>query len=291
MTEQKIFDSQFFKKLNTLRFSMNMRLSQGLSGIRKSSAKGSSVEFSDFREYMPGDDVRRIDWNAYGRMDRLFIKEFMEEKEAVFHIFIDTSKSMCFGEQPKSTMALRIAGALSYIILNNLDRVSVSAVKEDSLTVGKGLAGRKALQRILTELESFEFAGGTSLSQAIRSRDIRGKGVSVIISDFLDPAGIGEGVRYLKYKKQDIILIHIMAGEETDIRIEGTVDLRDMETGEKLRVTMSNTAIRNYTGRLKAFRQHMERISKKYQLQYLFVRSDEELEKVLLEGMKKFFVK
>ncbi len=287
MSEEKIFDTQFFKKLNTLRFSMNMRLSQGSNGIRKSSAKGSSVEFSDFREYMPGDDVRRIDWNAYGRMDRLFIKEFMEEKEAVFHIFIDTSKSMAFGEQPKATMALRIAGAFAYIILNNLDRVSVSAVKEDSLTVGKGMTGRKALQKILTELESFEFAGKTSLSQAIRSRDIHGKGVSVIISDFLDPAGIGAGIRYLKYKKQDIILIHVMAKEEMDIRIEGTVDLRDMETGEKLRVTMSNNAIRNYTGQLKAFRQHMEQISKKYQMRYLFVRSDEDLEKVLLEGMKK----
>ena len=115
--ESAIFDNAFFKKLNTLKMSLNMQLSQGMSGVRKSSAKGSSVEFSDFREYMLGDDIRRIDWNAYGRTDKLYIKQFMEEKEGIFRIFIDTSRSMCFGEASKSTMALQTAGELSYICL------------------------------------------------------------------------------------------------------------------------------------------------------------------------------
>ena len=117
-----VFDGEFFEKLNTLKMSLDMRLSQGLSGARKSSAKGVSVEFSDFREYVLGDDIRRIDWNAYGRSDKLYIKQFMEEKEGIFQIFVDTSRSMSFGEIPKAKMALQTAGALSYIILNNLDR-------------------------------------------------------------------------------------------------------------------------------------------------------------------------
>lgn len=96
--ESAVFDKGFFDKLNTLKMSLNMRLNQGMSGIRKSSAKGSSVEFSDFREYMMGDDIRRIDWNAYGRTDKLYIKQFMEEKEGIFQIFIDTKRSMEFGK-------------------------------------------------------------------------------------------------------------------------------------------------------------------------------------------------
>lgn len=289
--EEKIFDTEFFKKLNTLKLSLHMRLNQGMSGIRKSSTKGNSVEFSDFREYMPGDDVRKIDWNAYGRMDKLFIKEFMEEKEGIFYIFIDTSMSMSFGAASKSKMALQIAGALSYIILNNLDRVYINAVKEDSLMTGKGLTGRNAFRRILTDLEGFDFLGKTSLSQAIRSRDIRGNGVAIIISDFLDPLGIEDGIRYLKYKKQDVILIQILAKEETEIQMEGMVNLLDIETGENVKITMSKTAIQKYFEQLKALHSKLEQMSKRYQMQYLLVRSDESLEQVLLEGMNGWFRK
>lgn len=135
--ESAVFDKGFFDKLNTLKMSLNMRLNQGMSGIRKSSAKGSSVEFSDFREYMMGDDIRRIDWNAYGRTDKLYIKQFMEEKEGIFQIFIDTSRSMEFGKNPKSKMALQTAGALSYIILGNLDRVYINEMRENSITQEK----------------------------------------------------------------------------------------------------------------------------------------------------------
>ena len=103
--ETTVFDQEFFKKLNTLKMNLPMQLNQGMSGIRKSSAKGSSVEFSDFREYMLGDDIRRIDWNAYGRTDKLYIKQFMEEKEGIFQIFLDTSKSMVFGQVTKARTA------------------------------------------------------------------------------------------------------------------------------------------------------------------------------------------
>lgn len=286
---EKIFDGDFFEKLNTLRLSMNMRLNQGFSGARKSGAKGSSVEFSDFREYRPGDDVRRIDWNAYGRMDRLYIKEYMEEKEGCFHLFIDTSRSMCFGRAAKSTMALRIAGALSYIILNNLDRVYLHSMRADSLSGGSGLAGRNALPRILSGLEALEFGGRTALSGAIRSRDIRGRGMAVIISDFLDQDGIEEGLRYLKYKQQDIILIQILAEEETAIDLEGVVEFQDLETGEKIKITLTNQAVARYLDQLRQVRRQLEGLCRKYRLRFLSVGSNQPLDKVLLEGMRGFF--
>jgi uncharacterized protein (DUF58 family) len=198
-----------------------MRLSQGMSGIRKSSAKGSSVEFSDFREYMLGDDIRRIDWNAYGRTDKLYIKQFMEEKEGIFQIFIDTSRSMCFGEKPKSTMALQIAGALSYIVLNNQDRVYINEMKENSLTKGKGVTGGAAFSHVLNDLNRMVFDGKTTLNKTILSRPVQVGGVSIIISDFMDENGMEEALKYLAYRKQTIVLIQVLAKEEVEVNYEG----------------------------------------------------------------------
>ena len=284
--EDKIFDAEFFGKLNTVKLSINMRLNQGMGGGRKSSAKGSSVEFSDFREYMLGDDIRRIDWNAYGRMDKLFIKQFMEEKEGIFNLFIDTSKSMEFGEPKKSRLALQIAGALSYMILNNLDRVYVTQVKENTLTKGKGLTGRNAYKKILQGLEAIEFDGKTALSKAIRSRDIRGRGVTIIISDFLDPAGIDEAVKYLAYKKQQIILIQVLARQEVDIEAAGTLNLIDCETKEELKVTVTKKLIDQYMEELENLQKHLSKLSKKYQMTYLCAIADEPLEKILFQSFK-----
>lgn len=282
--ESTVFDKTFFDKLNTLKMSLNMRLSQGMSGIRKSTAKGSSVEFSDFREYMLGDDIRRIDWNAYGRTDKLYIKQFMEEKEGIFQIYLDTSKSMDFGEAPKSSMALQIAAALSYIILNNLDRVYINEMKENSLTAGKGLAGGAAFSHILQTLEHMSFDGKTTLSKTILSRPVRVGGVSFIISDFLDEAGMEEALKYLAYKKQTIVLIQILAKEECEIEYEGTLNLQDLETDEKVKITMSNATIKKYKESLVDMQNNLGKLARKYGATYLFMRSDESLLEAMLHG-------
>ncbi len=284
--EQTIFDTEFFEKLNTLKLSINMRLNKGMSGGRKSSAKGTSVEFSDFREYVLGDDVRRIDWNAYGRMDKLYIKQFMEEKEGVFNIFVDTSKSMEYGEIKKSYRALQLAGALSYIILNNLDRVYVTQVKDSGLTVGKGVTGRSSYKKVMRELESIRFDGETTLSKAIKSRDITKRGVSIIISDFLDPNGVEDAIKYLLYKKQEIILIQVLAREEIDIDVEGTVNLQDMETGEEMKITVTKQVIDSYNKELQGLNNRLNMLSRKYNMIYLSTVSDESFDKVLFEGFK-----
>lgn len=282
--ESAIFDKGFFDKLNTLKMSLTMRLNQGMSGIRKSSAKGSSVEFSDFREYMLGDDIRRIDWNAYGRTDKLYIKQFMEEKEGSFQIFIDTSKSMCFGEVPKSTMALQVAGALSYIILNNLDRVYINEMKENSVVQGRGVTGASAFSHILKDLNRISFDGRTTLNQTILKRPATVGGASIIISDFLDKDGIEEAMKYLAYKKQTIVLIQILSREERQIAYEGTVNILDVETGERVKITMSNATIRQYEEQLKGLQESLETLARKYGAAYLFMQSDDSLVHAMLHG-------
>jgi len=282
--ENQLFDKEFFGKLNTLKMNLNMRLSDGMSGVRKSSAKGSSVEFSDFREYMLGDDIRRIDWNAYGRTDKLYIKQFMEEKEAIFQIFLDTSKSMEFGEIPKSRMALQVTAALSYIILNNLDRVCVNELHENSITKGKGITGKAAFGRILKDLERIQFDGGTTLSQAIRKRPIQNGGVSIIVSDFLDEKGIEDAMKYLAYRKQTIVLIQILAKEELLADYEGTLNFLDMETGNRVKITMSNATVDQYRRRVEELKNHLQQLARKYQASYMCMQSDESLTYAMLHG-------
>lgn len=284
--QEKIFDDDFFQKLNTLKLSLNIRLNQGMSGARKSGAKGTSVEFSDFREYMLGDDIRRIDWNAYGRMDKLFIKQFMEEKEGIYHIFLDTSKSMDYGEPKKSRLALQIAGALSYLVLNNLDRVYVTQMQENSLSEGKGLSGRNSYKKILAELNGIRFDGRTTLSGSIMSRNMKGRGLSVIISDFLDPAGIEAALRYLKYKKQQIVLVQVLAREELTITKEGSLNLIDSETGDIVRVTVNRKMIESYEEELKKLKYRLSALAKKYEAEYILAAADESIDKVMFEGMQ-----
>ena len=282
--ESAVFDKGFFEKLNTLKMSLNIRLNQGMSGIRKSSAKGSSVEFSDFREYMLGDDIRRIDWNAYGRTDKLYIKQFMEEKEGIFQIFIDTSKSMEFGEVPKSRLALQTAGALSYIILNNLDRIYINEMKENSIVQGKGVTGVAAFPHVLKSLSGITFDGKTTLNHAILSRPVRNGGVSIIISDFLDKEGVEDAVKYLAYKKQTIVLIQILSREEMEADYEGTLNLLDMETAERVKITMSNVTIKKYKEQLREMQNSLKRLARKYGANYIFMQSDESLLKAMLHG-------
>lgn len=279
---EDLFDAEFFSKLNTLKFALKVNIMQGMSGARKSTAKGSSVEFSDFREYIPGDDIRRIDWNAYGRTDRLYIKQFMEEKEAVFNVFVDTSRSMEFGEPKKLDTALKTAAAFAYVVLGNLDRVCISGVSSGGVSAGKSVTGRQAFAGILEELSGMSADGTTSLAQSVRRRGVMRGGVSVVISDFLDKNGLEEALGYLAYMKQRIVMIQVSAREETDIDLEGTVNILDMEDGDRVRITMSNAAVRAYMAAREAHEKELYRLAGKYGASYVRLRTDEPLEAAVL---------
>ena len=200
---KKILNEDFFQKLNKINMYINFKISNGTQGGRKSKAKGVSVEFSDYREYTLGDDFRRIDWNAYGKFDKFFIKIFMEEREGIFNLFIENSKSMDSGENNKKETALKIVAALSYIALNNLDRVNIATMNDGLLESVKSSTGNKGFQKVLRELERIEFNGLTNLSSSIKKRPLNGKGVSIIVSDFLNNNGVEtleEGLKYLAFK-------------------------------------------------------------------------------------------
>lgn len=260
-----ILDAAFFDTLSRLRLSMGHKSSMNLTGNRKSVQKGSSTEFSDFREYMPGDDIRRIDWNAYGRLDRLYVKEYMEEKEAVVSVLIDTSASMNYGADKKSDLTCRLAAALSYIGLNNMDRVVLYDMRKMQNPFMAG-SGSRALPRMTDWLERLSFDGKVDINEAVRQLPQRGPGVSIIISDFWQESFLSEEqntvaniLRFLNYRRQKIVFLHVLAGEELSVELTGTRNLIDMEEHSILHLTLDNASIRIYEKALQGFIEKLKR--------------------------------
>lgn len=279
----RIFDTDFLKKLDTIAIHVRMLMSDGGGGNRKSRSKGSSVEFSDFREYTAGDDFRRIDWNAYGRFDKLFVKLFMEEQEAMINIFVDASKSMDFGSPKKSELALKLSGVLSFLALNNLDRVCLHSVSKDSMKQSSAVTGRSMFDRCIAFLENISFAGETDLNAAIKKKDIRSRGMSVIISDFFSAGGIEEAVKYLLYKKQDVFLIHVLSPEELRPELEGQVRLLDSETGKAMDVAVTPALLKQYHSRLNEFNNQIREFCSRMGASYIQVSSADSIERIVFE--------
>ncbi len=285
-----MFNEDFFKKLNKINMYINFKLSGGTQGGRKSKAKGVSVEFSDYREYAPGDDFRRIDWNAYGRFDKFFIKVFMEEREGVFNFFIDKSKSMDYGKDNKKNTALKIVAALSYIALNNLDRVNISTMNDGSLENIKTSTGNRGFQKILMDLEKIKFDGTTDLSSSIKKRPLSMRGISIVVSDFLNNEGLEsleDGLKYLAYKKQEIILVQVLCDEEINPDFNNEITLIDSETGENIKLSVTPALINEYKETLKIYNEKVEALAKKYGGKLISVNSSMNIEEIILSEFSK----
>lgn len=258
-------DAAFFARLSRLRLAMGHKASMNLTGDRKSTQKGSSTEFSDFREYMPGDDIRRIDWNAYGRLDRLYVKEYMEEKEVIVSILIDTSASMDYGIHKKSERACMLAAAFAYMGLNNMDRVMLYDMRQMQQPFAAG-GGKRALPKIVDWLSQRTFDKRADVGEAVRQLPANGSGMTLIISDFLQESFIDSGqeqeaarkiLRFLEYRRQRAAFLHVLAGEELSAglsaELTGTRNLIDMEEKSTLRLTLDTASIRVYEQAVQEF--------------------------------------
>lgn len=244
-------------------FSMDVRgkmSNSALNGQRKSGAKGSSMEFSDFREYAMGDDLRRIDWNSFARTDKLFMKEFLEEKQAEINIFLDCSASMGIDEE-KGFYAKLIAASIAYIALKNNDSVNLYAWSEGLKHWQLNNTSRNNFPRIVSFLDDLEFAGQTRLSQAIGSAVVKsGRGISVVISDFFMEDEFKTAIDLLRYKKQQTNLVQVLSHEDAMPSVSGNRRLTDCETGEHNDITINERLIGEY----KKILGHMQAAMKEY---------------------------
>lgn len=262
-----MFDTGFYDALSRVKLRMSHKSSLNASGNRKSLRKGNSTEFSDFREYMPGDDLRRMDWNAYARLDKLYIRQYMEEKEAVVSVLIDTSASMDYGVQSKAELARDLAAVVSFLALGNMDRVRLYDMRDMGRTLSVG-GGRSTFAKVLRFLENLEFSGEVDMLSAVRKMLCPGAGVTVVISDFLHPdmlredtvrSGYEKLLQYLNYSRQLPVILHTMAAEELRVSLEGVLNLIDAETKSKKRLVVDAKAVDSYERELKYF---TERIKK-----------------------------
>ncbi len=288
-------DAVFFEKLSRFRLAMGHKSSMNLTGNRKSTQKGSSTEFSDFREYMPGDDIRRIDWNAYGRLDRYYIKEYMEEKEAVVNILLDTSASMDYGENKKSDLACMLVSAFAYLGWSNMDRVTVYDMKRMQ-TPFVGTGGKNAIQGLLLWLDKCSFEGQVNVHEAVRQMRAKGNGVTIIISDFLQEAFLEEEqeatrqlLRYLKFCKQKPILLHILAREELEISMTGTKNFIDAEDASTLRVTLEAPGIRQYEQALKSFINTLQRECARSGASFVLCDTGKDINELLFQDLRMLY--
>jgi uncharacterized protein (DUF58 family) len=243
-----LFDEAFLRKLQQLSV-VAKRVSHGGSrGERKTRRSGAGLEFADHREYSAGDDLRRIDWNLYGRIGRPLVRLFDEDEELALYLLVDASASMGIGARPKLHVACETAAALAYIGLGGRDRVALHPFSAE-LAEGVGpLRGRRQIHPVLRVLDQLAPAGRTDLGGAVTSfvARHRRKGVVIILSDFFNPSGAEPALDRLRASRFEPVLVHITAWEDRRAPEEDELVVIDSETGSECAITLDEEARLTY---------------------------------------------
>lgn len=276
---------EHLRMLDSLSINIQNKMHAGFTGARKSVLKGHSQEFSDFKNYMTGDDIKHIDWNSYARLDKLFIKLFMEEKQASVNIFLDTSKSMDNEDfkMSKAFYSKLMAASLSYLALKNTDNVSIFTYDTSFCLKKTKVSGMKMFIDIVEFLDSLEYKGKTSINACFKGSNTLNinRGLSIILSDFFSSDGLDDGVKALQYLKQDVFLIQILSPLEVNPNFLGDVRLIDSENGNALDISINREIIDGYAAALKNFRAGISSFCKKRGINYFFADTDLEIIKAL----------
>jgi len=254
LPNQQLLSPDLLARLERLELVSRKIFRGRMKGERRSKRKGQSVEFADFRNYVPGDDLRFIDWNLYARLDRLFLKLFLEEEDLHFYTLSDTSGSMEFGEPSKLEYAKQLAAALGFVGLCRADRVKIETL---SLRGGQApvLRGRRNLWRMLEHLNGIEAGDNFSLLDGVRSFCLRnsGKGILVLISDLMDKQGFESALRLLVSLRMDVYVVQLFSQEELEPDLKGDLKLIDCEDADVAEITVSRPLLNRYRETLAAF--------------------------------------
>lgn len=282
-----LLDPALVRGLERLTISARRTLWGQSQGERKINAAGASIEFHDYRQYQPGDDLRYLDWRAFGRLDRLVLKLFQDEVDLLLQVLIDASGSMAVGEPPKSTYALRAAAAVSYVALVGLERVAVGHVAAGRADATPPLRGRGSFARILHFLERVEFRGVTALNASLRgeARRLPRRSRLVLVSDLLDREGYQDGLLALQAAGHDVFVLHVLSPEEIDPPEVGDVRLMDVETGVVEDVTLTRDRIAGYRERTARHFAEVEAFAYERGIGYARVSTDTPIEDLLFRTL------
>ncbi|HXH84462.1 MAG TPA: DUF58 domain-containing protein [Candidatus Tectomicrobia bacterium] len=287
-TRPTFFTPEFLAQLERLSLLSRRAFRGSVKGERRSPRRGHSVEFADYRPYGIGDDLRYVDWNIFGRLDRLHVKLFVDEEDLCLHLLVDASASMGFGAPSKLDYAVRLAAALGFVGLVNFERVGVGVLRE---SVAEGMPparGRGHILPLMDFLAQVQPSGGTSLNGGLTSyaRRAREAGMAVVISDLLDPEGYDRGLRALLERRFEVHVVHLLDPEEMNPSLAGDLHLTDSETGEVRDITVDAEALREYRERLRQFLDRAEAACRAREIGYHRVVTDTPVEAFVIAQLR-----
>jgi uncharacterized protein (DUF58 family) len=285
---QDMLSADFLAQLERLSLLSRRSFRGRVKGERRSPRKGISVEFSDFRPYGIGDDLRYVDWNVYARLDRLYLKLFVDEEDLCLHLLVDASASMGFGAPSKLDHAVRLAGALGFVGLVGLERVGVGVLRERMAEGFSPARGRSQALPLMSFLGRLAPGGSTSLNEGLAAYALRSReaGLAVVISDLMDPAGYERGLKALLERRFDVHVIHVLAPDEMNPGFGGDLRLLDAETDELRDLTLDGEALRGYHQRLREFLERAEQFCRGNEIAYHRVVTETPVEEFMLRQLK-----
>lgn len=300
-----LLSAELLRRLEQFQLLAARRAKSSAKGERRSRARGQSVEFADYRTYVHGDDFRYLDWNLYGRLERLFLKLYEEERELPVRIFLDASESMTFGEPRKFDFARQVAAAIGYVALCGFDKVSVipfpalaanghperqaSTAEMAARGALRSVRGKKSAIPFFQNLNALTAGGAANLNESLRrgALEARQTGLAVVLSDFLDPAGYEPGLTALVGRGFQVDLVQILAPEELSPTAFGDLRLVDSETGAMQEVTFGRYRLKAYQQTVQNYLQRLREYCQARGINFFNVSSNTALEELLLKQLRK----
>lgn len=286
-----IIHGEFISMLETSDLYIKNLMNGMFGGNRRSKAYGISAEFADFREYTPGDDLRRIDWNLFARFEKLLMKLYVDERQLHHRVYIDTSASMDWGKPNKAHVSIQLAAAIGYLSVQAMDRVSFYTINNKRCeNICRTVIGKDAFYNAIPILENIKFRGESDFARAINgNEDIGyGNGLSIIISDFLTDNDWKSGVDYLLYNKREVHLIQVLSRDEVAPGMYGKVFMLDSEgIGEddsrNYKTNVTRSSLKAYAEAFMYHQNDIKNFCEARNIGFITVCSDENIEKMLFE--------
>jgi hypothetical protein len=289
---ESFLDEDFLRKLERVKILAQKGIKGPTKGEHNSWRSGASLEFLDYRKYQVGDDFRYVDWNVYGRLDKLFLKLFRAEEELSIHILLDMSLSMGSGNPPKEIYAKKITAALAYIGLANLDRVGVTSFTDSLGESQSPRKGRQVYKSILHYLLSIQPKGKTDFNSCLTeyASTCKRPGIAIILSDLLDQKGFEKGLEALHYRKFDITLLQVLDHEELFPSLRGYIVLNEVETHETKKITLDGALLTLYREKMQGFLENIKGFCIENGIDYYLSDTSIPFEDFLLEYLTKGLV-
>jgi len=292
-----LFDETTLRKLEQLSLVASRVRAGQMKGERRSTKRGTSIEFADYRDYVRGDDLRRVDWNIYARLERPFIKLFEEEEDLSVHVLLDASRSMNYpeGENAKERnkffFGLRLAAALGHIALGRGDRLTVTAFHGGAASPARlgPVRGRGNSFRLIKFLTDLNADGNTDLDRSLKDYVIghNRAGLAFLITDLFSPSGYESGIMALQSKGYEVGIIHLLAPEEVEPPLAGDLRLIDIETNDPQDVSVDNSLRDIYKRRVQGWRDEIESYCLKRGVHYIPVTTNTKWDEIVLHNMRR----